>query len=336
MRKSGFFILALCAVLISGGADAACQFVKVATVKIMADGNRFFIPGSINGQDVLFMVDTGAEFSLLSEGAAGALGLGVSQTGGQMYGVTGNAINVGVARVADMSFGGWSGHNVYLRVAGEDVTLRRGRVVAILGQDFLHNFDVEFDVKNSVVNLFQPKDCEDANLAYWSDSYNVVDMLGHDRGSHHVLVAAKVNDMEMRALLDSGAPFSSLTETTSLALGVGPDSPGVVPVGEVHGIAGAPVDAWMGVYASFTLDQETIKPAKLRFHRVAKIAPGVGSRIDTALLRIQMILGADFIRSHRILISNSQQKVYFTYAGGAAFQTVGPRWTPEAESAARP
>jgi hypothetical protein len=32
-----------------------------------------------------------------------------------------------------------------------------------------------------------------------------------------------------------------------------------------------------------------------------------------------MLLGADFLRSHRVLIAHSQRKMYFTYAGGTVF-----------------
>jgi predicted aspartyl protease len=311
---------------------AACEFVKISSVKIVADATRIYIPGSINGQDVRFMVDTGAEFSMLSPAAAASLGLGVAATRETMHGATGDAIDVGLAHVDTLTLGEWSGHGIRLRVAGTAKESGRSPPTAILGEDFLRHFDVEIDVKGGVITLFQPKDCENSNLAYWSDSYNVAEMLGHDRGSHHVLVAAKVDDHEVRALLDSGAPFSSVTETTALAIGIGPDSPGVKAIGQIRGIGGAPVDAWLATFPSFTLDQETIKPAKLLFHRVARIMPGVGSHIDQAILRIQMILGLDFIRAHRVLISNSQQKVYFTYAGGAAFQSVGSR----AEQAASP
>ena len=32
-----------------------------------------------------------------------------------------------------------------------------------------------------------------------------------------------------------------------------------------------------------------------------------------------MLLGADFLRAHRVLIAHSQRKIYFTYAGGTVF-----------------
>ena len=32
-----------------------------------------------------------------------------------------------------------------------------------------------------------------------------------------------------------------------------------------------------------------------------------------------MLLGADFLRAHRVLVARSQRKMYFTYAGGTVF-----------------
>ena len=33
-----------------------------------------------------------------------------------------------------------------------------------------------------------------------------------------------------------------------------------------------------------------------------------------------MLLGADFLRAHRVLVAHSQRKMYFTYEGGPVFQ----------------
>jgi hypothetical protein len=32
-----------------------------------------------------------------------------------------------------------------------------------------------------------------------------------------------------------------------------------------------------------------------------------------------MLLGADFLRSHRVLVAQSQQKIYLSYVGGTVF-----------------
>ena len=38
-----------------------------------------------------------------------------------------------------------------------------------------------------------------------------------------------------------------------------------------------------------------------------------------------MLVGADFLRSHRTLVSHSQRKIYYTYTGGPVFVTGGAR-----------
>ena len=52
-----------------------------------------------------------------------------------------------------------------------------------------------------------------------------------------------------------------------------------------------------------------------------------------------MLLGADFLHAHRVLVAHSQRKIYFTYAGGPVFQFTGPletRGTPPLEGGTKP
>jgi hypothetical protein len=37
-----------------------------------------------------------------------------------------------------------------------------------------------------------------------------------------------------------------------------------------------------------------------------------------------MLLGADFLRAHRVLVSHSQRKMYFTYLGSPVFAMPRP------------
>jgi hypothetical protein len=45
----------------------------------------------------------------------------------------------------------------------------------------------------------------------------------------------------------------------------------------------------------------------------------------------EMLLGADFLRSHRVLIAASQHLLYFTYSGGPVFEVVGDAVKPKDE-----
>ena len=40
---------------------------------------------------------------------------------------------------------------------------------------------------------------------------------------------------------------------------------------------------------------------------------------------LDMVLGLDFLRAHRVLVANSQQRIYFTYTGGRVFGNTAPK-----------
>jgi hypothetical protein len=89
----------------------------------------------------------------------------------------------------------------------------------------------------------------------------------------------------------------------------------------VHGQAET---TWVGAFSSFVLDQERIAPARIRFFKFAQADAEVGSRLGRRAMKIDMILGFDFIRAHHVLISHSQKKFYFSYSGGNPFPVPKP------------
>jgi tetratricopeptide (TPR) repeat protein len=74
-----------------------------------------------------------------------------------------------------------------------------------------------------------------------------------------------------------------------------------------HGIYGGGQEQFLAPFAIYKIGDEEIKNTRLR---VSSLRIG-----DT-----EMLLGADFFLSHRILVSNSQKKLYFTYNGGPVFR----------------
>ncbi|MGZ6011291.1 MAG: hypothetical protein ACXWK0_05605, partial [Caulobacteraceae bacterium] len=78
-----------------------------------------------------------------------------------------------------------------------------------------------------------------------------------------------------------------------------------------------PIDASIAVFPELLLGDETIKNLPLA---VADIFPD--ARTDKLP---QVVLGADFFRSHRVYISREQKKMYFSYMGGVLFQDIYKR-----------
>ncbi|MEI9963917.1 MAG: tetratricopeptide repeat protein [Caulobacteraceae bacterium] len=109
--------------------------------------------------------------------------------------------------------------------------------------------------------------------------------------------------MNIRIVFDTGAPRSILTTGAAARAGVKSGAPGVTWAGYSGGRS---VESWIGPFSSFSVGDEAVKNTRLRFGAI---------QLDHA----DMLLGADFFLSHRIYVSKSQHKLYFTYNGGPVF-----------------
>jgi len=94
----------------------------------------------------------------------------------------------------------------------------------------------------------------------------------------------------------------------------------------------------VGAFQSFAIGNESIPDVRIRFADLYRDATytDTSSRIKKNAMRNQpMLLGADFLRAHRVLVSHSQRKMYFAYVGGPVFDT-GERRAPAAKASEAP
>jgi tetratricopeptide (TPR) repeat protein len=144
-------------------------------------------------------------------------------------------------------------------------------------------------------------------LAYWHGDTAVavmdIDSLVQDQ---HIIGHALLNGKQIRVVWDSGAGRSILTREAAERAGVHLDDQGVVAAGLGHGVAQRRTETWTARFDSLDLGGERINNIKLQ----------VG---DIELMFGDMLLGADFFLSHRIFVSRSQRKIFFTYNGGSVF-----------------
>jgi hypothetical protein len=92
---------------------------------------------------------------------------------------------------------------------------------------------------------------------------------------------------------------------------------------------GAPTITWSGNVKSITLGQEIVAPARIDFRTFTAPAQapnsGTGDHFRPERYRVSdMMLGADFLIAHRVFISQSQKKVYFSPAENSSFLAVNP------------
>jgi len=177
------------------------------------------------------------------------------------------------------------------------VTMRDGRALVsgqINGADGLLVPDAGafYDLANGVIRLLRAHDCGSSVLAYWlkpGQFYSILDFSAATAQTPHISRSASVNGAAIRFMLEPGVPATILGARAAQAAAVRSDGTGTA------------------VLASFKIGDEEIRNARLRVGELP-----VADSAD-------MLLGADFLRSHRIYLSGSQGKLYFTHNGGSVF-----------------
>jgi lipoprotein NlpI/predicted aspartyl protease len=283
-----------------------CKLVRIAEWPVRLQRGLPVAEGSINGKKVGVLLDTGASTSLITKAAAEKFDLAMRPTGDFMVGIGGQS-RVFAARIEELRVGeAIVTRNLRVRVGGERPI---PGVDLILGEDVFGSMDTEFDYASGVVRLFHPMDCKGVSLSYWDPNALQVPM----EDEKNVFVPIKVNGRVARAMVDSGASGSIVSLHFASKVGITPGTPGVVPSSCSVGIGAESVHAWVARFDAIAIAGETIRDPRLRvMDYETDMANMRGSPPD-------VIIGSDFLRAHRMLISRSQDKVYFSYTGGLIF-----------------
>jgi tetratricopeptide (TPR) repeat protein/predicted aspartyl protease len=298
---------------ISGArAEGKCELGKIAELPITMAGLRPLITAQVNGKDAKFLLDSGSFYSVMSTAVAADLNLKLTASPWTLNGVGGSS-RTWFAKVQDFSFLGATFHDVEFLVSGSEVGSS-----GVIGENLLSHFDVEYDLAKGAIRLFRPEGCSRTKLAYWTggQAFSLMDINTIDRGNAHIIGVAYVNGQKIRALFDTGASTSMLTQTAAGNIGIDVNAVGVKEAGYVSGFGRGTAKSYIVPVASFKIgDDEEIKNTHLRV---------AGIRLGDA----DMLVGADFFLSHRVFVSNSQHKLYLTYNGGPVFNLANAASAP--------
>jgi len=295
-------------------AEAICKMNMVGELHLIMEGRRALAPVKVNGIDARIIVDTGAFWNSMSAGYAAKFNLTVnSEPDVMLSGVGGQTAKISIGTAHDFSIAGANYQGVTFVVTNRGLD---SGSIGLLGENVLSNADVEYDLGNGIIRFFKPDGCAKADLSYWvgaQQPYSIIDLEDFRPGNAHIGGVAFVNGQRIRVLFDTGAASSILSLKAAWKAGVQPTDANVTSAGTLTGVSRQNViQSWLAPFASFKVGDEEIKNVKLMISNIG--------------LEQDMLLGADFFLSHRVLVSNSQHKIYFTYNGGPVFdQTASPQ-----------
>lgn len=289
-------------------AESACHFIEQASLDLSyaEKSTTPTVEGKINGKTVRMLLDTGASRTNIMRAEADRQNLNPERMREQTQGVGGPS-SVFLVKVKDFAIG--DAHAANLRFPVVEV-MGHQNIGALIGADFLFQYDVELNLAENRVKLFRADHCQEKGLAYWDPHAMTVPMELVD-GAHLARVQVKINGVPVSAIIDSGASLTVIDLSAARKLGFSTDAPGVTNGVHVVGIGAEKRETWNMTFDSFAIGDEVIEHP-----RMAVIADGDAFR---GRKPFQMILGRDFLRTHRVMLAQSQLLFYYSYLGGQVF-----------------
>lgn len=305
---------------------ARCKIERFPAMPITFEHGYPTTMALINGQRARFIIDSGAFYNMMWPLAAKRYGLplnGGSQAYDTMVVGAGGGVEVQQQTIVrTFTLLNVPLHDVYFTVAysGDE-----GKLAGLLGENVLHLTDDEFDFPQHMLRFIKAKGCVGAQVAYWAGGQPVSSVrLKHgDRRFGHLVGHVWVNGRRVRAVFDTGSAQTILSLSAARRAGITPTSPGVVPNGWIEGIGGTRVKTWIAPVNLVQIGSEKIEHTRILIGRIAADGGDHG-----------MLIGSDFFRAHRVYVSHSQSRLYFTYTGGRVFAFAHHRASTPAESPA--
>jgi predicted aspartyl protease len=319
MLRTGLSALLLCTATLQlpqTALAASCTLAKVADLHVtVSPSNRILVDGSIKGQPAEFQIDTGSYATIFDVAVFSRFDISTAGDQRRVMGI-GGEVGAVSRTIPDLKFGNFAGDNLHWVIL-ESHFLPDG-TYGLLGVDFLSSFDLDIDLAHNAIGLFQHNSCP-TEPVYWSQSFSEADLIVRNNKAYVVL---ELNGTPVEAVFDTGASRTYISTTFTRRIGLDETSPGMTKAGTTTGIDGHPHDVYTYHFAELHVGDEVIKNPLLFVEKrnVLKADTrqlhGLQTEHDT---RPEVLLGADFIKTHHIYLAVKDRKMYFTYNGGGVF-----------------
>ncbi len=299
--KLGKLLLSL-SVLSPTGAGAACVVDNRATVALNVTDDTITVPVEVNGLAARFVLDTGAQRSVVTDTAVRRLGLARDEwVGTTMRGLGGIARRPN-ADPRNLTLGGVP---LVRRTLNRDTSLTVGvlprtqvaglAIDGLLGRDFLSLFDLDLDVPDRRLTLYQPHGCAGRFLP-WAVHYRTIPATFLDANA--LVMPVLLDAVPLRAVLDTGSSTSLVAAPGLFRLGLQPASLDDDPADRVSGLGVHTVTMHRHRFRSLQVGGDTVT-APVLWVAPVHLAPIV-----------DMLLGADWLTNRRIWISFTTHQLF--------------------------
>jgi predicted aspartyl protease len=252
-----------------------------------------------DGAALTLLLDTGAERTVLTSGAAERVGGKAPQIEFRrsLSGVTGSLPS---REVEFKSF----------MIGGVDIPWRRARIATIamppvlskvdgvLGTDVLGKFDIDLDLPNGRMSLYEKGIC----TPDWAASDAEI-KFGRSAVNDHLFFPVQLDRRKITATIDTGAQRTTLSVATARAMGITDAALTHDPPIQTRGIGSGALPSHIHQFESLTVGNIRLSNPEIVV-------------TDLRLRGIDLILGMDFLRSRRLWLSYASFRVFLSNKSG--------------------
>lgn len=275
-----------------------CKPRRQAELAVVFLGNLPTVNVTVNGAGATFLLDTGAERTIVVAAAAERLGVDAHYEYPRRMRSLDGAVSSGDARLQNLGLGGMALSDFRVLVGSVSLPGLSGKPLdGLLGADFFSSFEVDLDLAHARMTLYERLACAIA-APPWSQSFTAIPV---NRSLHdHLFFPVALDGHKFSAFIDTGAELSALDAGAALAVGVSGAALDHDPVATLRGAVSEVV--------------------KSRAHRFTRLDIGGETLRDRVIvvtnLRLQdadLVLGIDFLRLRRVWLSYGSHKIFLAH-----------------------
>jgi predicted aspartyl protease len=295
---SFFAVLAVLFATMAGvreGLADNCKPRRKAELAVVFLGNLPLVNLTVNGAAATFLLDTGAERTIVAPGAAKRFGVDAHYEYPRRMRSLDGAVSSGDARLQNFGLGETALLDFRVLVGSVSLPgLGEKPLDGLLGADFFSSFEVDLDLAHARMTLYERLACAIA-APPWSQPFTAIPV---NRSLHdHLFFPVILDGHKFASFIDTGAELSALDAGAARAVGVGDTALDQDPVANLRG-AGSEV-------------------VKSRAHRFGRLQIGGETLSDRVIvvtnLRLQdadLVLGIDFLRLRRVWLSYASHQIF--------------------------
>jgi predicted aspartyl protease len=304
-------LLLLCLALANcagGNFGGACGLHLAGEAPLGLSSNIPLVEMAVGDARVALMVDTGSMRTVIRPAAVKRLGLAMVEGGAhQLLGTNGPT----VAQVAVLNgalVGGATLEEIKVPVPPDSDVAFLGSVGGVLGMDVLGKYEVDLDLPARRMRLYTGSPCDGETLPLGASVQNIrgqwTHQIAYNNLDPRVFVRGTFDGHEVAALLDSGAQRSALYADLAASLGVTATMLAQDSTIQISGAGTTKVRA----------SRHTVRELRFGDAVLANWEVWVMPRADTN--DAAMVLGADYLATHRIWLAPKRRGVFVTATSG--------------------